>query len=163
MNNTHSASFSLANMSDTDRLGQLIADTATDGTTIGFTGTLGSGKTRLIQAIAAASGVDPANVTSPTYVLCHIYHGSRVIYHLDVYRLRDTDEFLELGVEEMFESTGLTLVEWADRVEEVLPLKRLTVDLQIHGSDERLARIEGPEEYRPIISRLQEAWPACHS
>ena len=163
MSDTHTASLTLAGMTDTDRLGQLIANAATDGTTIGFTGTLGSGKTRLIQAIATASGVDPANVTSPTYVLCHIYHGTRVIYHLDVYRLKDTDEFLELGVEEMFESTGLTLVEWADRVDEVLPPKRLTVDLQISGPEERLATIKGPGEFLPIISSLQESWPACHS
>jgi len=158
MSINHTATFPLSSISDTDRLGRLIASKTDDGTTIGFTGTLGSGKTRLIQAIAAGNGVDAANVTSPTYVLCHIYHGDRVIYHLDVYRLRDSDEFLELGVEEMFESAGLTLVEWADQVQDVLPADRLTIDLQITGSEERVANLEGPDQYQDLIADLQEAW-----
>ncbi len=148
----------LKNVTDTIRLGTLLASATPDGTTIGFTGTLGSGKTRLIQALAAASGVEEGSATSPTYVLCHIYHGSRVIYHIDAYRLTDSDEFLELGVEEMFESAGLTLIEWADRVEDVLPQKRIEIDLQIVSEEERRATIKAHAAYASVLSSLAGNW-----
>ncbi len=148
----------LSSVSDTVRLGTIIANATPAGTTIGFTGTLGSGKTRLIRSIAAASGVEESSVTSPTDVLCHIYHGTRVIYHIDAYRLRDADEFLELGVDEMFESAGLTLVEWADRVQDVLPARRLSIDLQITAPDERLATMVAPDEYLPVFAKIERAW-----
>ena len=84
-------------------------------------GTLGAGKTRLVQAIAAGCGIDPQAVTSPTFVLCQPIPARRLLYHLDAYRIRDLDEFLELGVDEYFEGPGLTLIEWADRVAPCLP------------------------------------------
>ena len=158
MSDTKTVTMQLSSLSDTARLGAIIAHAAPPGTTIGFTGTLGSGKTRLIQAIAAGSGVDESTVTSPTYVLCHIYHGSRLIYHLDAYRLRDTDEFLELGVDEMFASGALTLVEWADRVQDVLPAVRIDIDLEITAPDARLVTLVGPDRYLPILSQIEKVW-----
>ena len=74
-----------------------------DGTTVALCGTLGAGKTRLVQAIAEAAGVDRRDVLSPTFVLIQEYHGRRSIYHIDAYRLRDEDEFLALGPEEYFD------------------------------------------------------------
>jgi len=150
----------LRDVTDTMRLGSLLARLTPNGTTIGFTGTLGSGKTRLIQALAIANGVAEGSVTSPTYVLCHIYHGTRVIYHIDAYRLTDSDEFLELGVDEMFASAGLTLIEWADRVADVLPITRLEIDLEIVSENERRARITAHEEVLPILSAIKDAWSA---
>ena len=89
-------------------------------------GTLGAGKTRLVQAVAAAVGVPRANVTSPTFVLVNEYTGGRLpIYHFDTYRLKDDDEFLNLGPDEYFDSNGLTFVEWADRVADLLPADRV--------------------------------------
>lgn len=150
----------LQGVADTVRLGTMLASSTPDGTTIGFTGTLGAGKTRLIQALAVANGVEEGSVTSPTYVLCHIYHGSRLIYHIDAYRLADSDEFLELGVDEMFESAGLTLVEWADRVEDVLPNRRLNIDLQITSKSERRATIAGHEDFFPLLTAIADSWTA---
>ena len=62
--------------------------------------------------------------TSPTFVLVNEYRGRLPIYHFDAYRLRDEDEFIELGPEEYFESDGVTFVEWADRVADCLPAER---------------------------------------
>ena len=118
-------------LDDTDRLGSVLAAAVPDGTTIALCGTLGSGKTRLVQSIAAACGICREHVVSPTFVLCQEYHGSRDLYHLDVYRLADDREFWELGPEEYFESSGLTLIEWADRVESCLPESRLTVEIEV--------------------------------
>ena len=100
-------------------LGAALADVLPEGTTVALLGTLGAGKTRLVQAIAEAAGVDRRQVLSPTFVLIQEYHGRRAICHIDAYRLHDNDKFLALGPEEYFEGDGLILVEWADRVRAV--------------------------------------------
>jgi tRNA threonylcarbamoyladenosine biosynthesis protein TsaE len=129
--------FVAASEDETRRLGAALAGVLPDGAVVALVGTLGAGKTRLVQAIAAASGVDPTTVASPTFVLIHEYHGRRPIYHFDAYRLQDDDEFLALGPEEYFAGGGLSLVEWADRVERCLPAERLVVHIQIESPTAR--------------------------
>ncbi len=121
----------------TARLGHALAAALPETAAIALTGTLGAGKTRLVQALAAGCGVDPASVTSPTFVLCQIYRGARTLYHLDAYRVRDLDEFLELGVVEYFVGPGVTCFEWADRIAACLPEDHLEVHIEITGSESR--------------------------
>lgn len=129
--------FDATSEADTDRLGAALAEFFPDGTVVALSGTLGAGKTRLVQAIAAASGIDRQQVTSPTFVLCQTYRGRRTIHHFDVYRLKDEQEFLELGPDEYFESDGLSFVEWADKVEHLLPRARLDVSIEVIGPTQR--------------------------
>lgn len=124
--------------SDTSRLGAALAEHLPPGAVVGLIGTLGAGKTRLVQAIAERCGIQRRDVVSPTFVLIHEYPGDRMIYHIDAYRLKDVDEFLELGPEEYFESDGITLIEWADRVEECLPRERLEVRIEVTGEVARV-------------------------
>ena len=133
---------------DTERLGHALAEVLPEGTTVALVGTLGSGKTRLVKAIAAGCGIDPRNVVSPTFVLVQHYHAQRTLYHFDVYRLRDTDEFIDLGPEEYFESSGITLIEWADRVIDLLPEQR--VEVHIEPLDQTTRRFE----IRPLGTRF---------
>ncbi len=121
----------------TTRLGRTLAAVLPVTATIALHGTLGAGKTRLVQALAAGCDVDPACVTSPTFVLCQTHHGARTLFHLDAYRIRDLDEFLELGVDEYFDGPGVTCIEWAERVAACLPEDRLEVDLAITGHEAR--------------------------
>ena len=79
----------------------------------------------------------PPRRLSPTFVLIQEYHGRRTIYHIDAYRLRDEDEFDSLGPEEYFESDGLVLVEWADRVEGCLPRERIEIRIEVTGPESR--------------------------
>ena len=137
--------------SQTAALGAALADVLPPGTTVALCGTLGAGKTRLVQAVAAALGIDPHGVTSPTFVLVQEHHGRRTIYHVDAYRLRDEDDFLELGPDEMFESGGLVLIEWADRVPGCLPPDRVEIDIEVTGDHARRFSI------RAIGSRCVEA------
>jgi tRNA threonylcarbamoyladenosine biosynthesis protein TsaE len=131
-------SFLAASEADTERLGQMLADTLPAGTVVALIGTLGAGKTRLVQAVAAALGVPRDGVTSPTFVLVNEYTGGRLpIYHIDAYRLRDEDEFRELGPEEYFDGAGLTFIEWADRVESCLPPDFLRIDIEVVGDEQR--------------------------
>ena len=129
--------FDAADESATAAFGAAIAEVLPPGTTVALCGTLGAGKTRLVQAIAEAVGVERRNVVSPTFVLVQEHHGRRDIYHIDAYRLRDEDEFLALGPEEFFDSDALTLIEWADRVEGCLPKDRVEIHIEVTGGESR--------------------------
>ena len=129
--------FAASSEVETERLGVALADALPPGTVVGLTGTLGAGKTRLVQAFAAAHGVPREEATSPTFVLVNEYRGRLPIYHFDAYRLRDDDEFLELGPEEYFEGNGVTFVEWADRVERCMPAERIEVVCEAVGEISR--------------------------
>jgi tRNA threonylcarbamoyladenosine biosynthesis protein TsaE len=132
------------NERDTERLGAALAKELPPGMVVALIGTLGAGKTRLVQAVATALGVPPGDVTSPTFVLVNEYtSGRRPVYHFDTYRLKDDDEFLELGPDEYFESEGLTFVEWADRVAELLPPERLEITLEVTGETSRRVTLAG--------------------
>ena len=133
----HTFTFRAAGLDDTDRFGAALAKLLADGTTVCLSGTLGAGKTRLVQAIAAACGIDRGDVVSPTFVLCQHYSAVRRFNHLDAYRIRDDDEFLELGVDEMFTSNGITLVEWGERVRDCLPPDLVVIQIHVLGDTER--------------------------
>ena len=121
---------------DTERLGNALAAALRGGELIALNGDLGAGKTRLVRAVAAALRCDDALVNSPTFVLWQTYHGNFDLHHLDAYRLRDSDEFLEIGGEELLWNLtrqkppqAVCFLEWAERVAAVLPTDR--VDLHI--------------------------------
>jgi tRNA threonylcarbamoyladenosine biosynthesis protein TsaE len=145
--------FEAHDLSGTQRLGAALAESLPDGSVVALIGTLGAGKTRLVQAVAEAAGVTPGKVLSPTFVLIQEYHGRRAIYHFDAYRLRDDDEFLNLGPEEYFERHGLSFVEWADRVERCLPPDRVEVRIAVTGEESRRFEITGPPELMEQIAR----------
>lgn len=130
-------SYNAASEQETERLGAVLADVLPPGTVIALIGTLGAGKTRLVQAVAEALNVDARDIVSPTFVLIQEYQGDKPVYHFDAYRLRDEDEFLELGPEEYFDGDGLSLIEWADRVDGCLPGDRLEVAIEVTGPDSR--------------------------
>jgi tRNA threonylcarbamoyladenosine biosynthesis protein TsaE len=141
----------------TAALGTALAEVLPGGSTVALCGTLGAGKTRLVQAIAEALGVERRTVVSPTFVLIQEYAGRRMIYHIDAYRLKDIDEFLALGPEEYFESDGLTLIEWADRVTEGLPEEYLTIEITVVGEKERRFEIAARgEKFEAIIHSLSK-------
>lgn len=148
--------YEAADEAATDALGAALAEALPDGAVVALRGTLGAGKTRLVQAVAAASGVPRRQVVSPTFVLIQEYQGRRPVYHLDAYRLHDEDEFDALGPEEYFEGAGLTLVEWADRVEGSLPPERVDVEIEVTGAESRRFRVTARGgEYERAIARLR--------
>jgi tRNA threonylcarbamoyladenosine biosynthesis protein TsaE len=147
--------YTAADESATAALGAALAEVLPGGSTVALCGTLGAGKTRLVQAVAEALGIERRTVSSPTFVLIQEYAGRRMIYHLDAYRLKDLDEFLALGPEEYFESDGLVLVEWADRVAEGLPEAYLEIEISVVGENERRFRISAHgEKYAAVVERL---------
>jgi tRNA threonylcarbamoyladenosine biosynthesis protein TsaE len=129
--------------SGTAALGAALVEVLPPGTVVALVGTLGAGKTRLVQAIAAAAGVEDQAVVSPTFVLMQEYVGRRTIIHIDAYRLRTSDEFLELGPEEFFESDALTFIEWADRVADCLPHEHVEIHIEVTGDQSRRFTVMG--------------------
>ena len=135
--------FDAADEQATDRFGADLAARLPPRTVVALTGTLGAGKTRLVQAIAAACGVPREDVVSPTFVLCQQYCGTRTINHLDAYRLHDADELRELGIEELFDSPALTIIEWADKVAAALPEAHVQIDIAVTGPTSRRFTVRG--------------------
>lgn len=137
-----------------ERLAGAMVRSLPSGLTFALVGTLGAGKTRLTQAIAGALGIERAEVTSPTFTLVQSHDvggsavGVRTLHHLDAYRLCDEDEFLDLGVEELFaDAAAWTIVEWADRVADAMPSDAVWVSIELESlAESRLAgETEGGE------------------
>jgi tRNA threonylcarbamoyladenosine biosynthesis protein TsaE len=146
----------LASEDDTARLGRAIAGLAGPGVVVALVGPLGAGKTRLARAIAEALGVDPAAISSPTFVLINEYAGEIPIYHVDAYRLADPAAFLDLGITDYFGGDALGVVEWADRVRSVIPPDAWWIHLELTGPTSRSARFDPPPGDRGLAERLAE-------
>jgi tRNA threonylcarbamoyladenosine biosynthesis protein TsaE len=148
----------LASEDDTIRLGCALAELVEPGVVIGLVGPLGAGKTRLVRAIAEALGVDPGAIASPTFVLIQEYDGRLPVYHFDTYRLPAPEAFGALGVDEYWDSDGICLVEWADRVGDLLPEHRWMITIQPAGPTSRSVRIDLPPtpSGRHVADRLSE-------
>ncbi len=110
-------------------------------TTIAFSGDLGAGKTTFIRGLVeGAANIDPRQVSSPTFTFLHVYEGSKTIYHFDLYRLPNEDEFISSGFDEYLNVDGICCIEWADRIPSFLPDDCLTVHMTHAGK--RLRTIE---------------------
>jgi tRNA threonylcarbamoyladenosine biosynthesis protein TsaE len=107
-----------------------------------FFGELAAGKTTFIKGLVyGAAQMDPSIVQSPTFTYLNIYEGQKTIYHFDLYRLRDIDEFLSMGFDEYFEADGICCIEWSERIATYLPPKSLYVFLKHKQEDQRLITI----------------------
>lgn len=103
--------------------------------TIGLSGTLGAGKTQWTRFLVHSLVGTEAEVSSPTFVLVKEYETTPKIYHLDVYRVADEDEMLELGIEEFFDAPALTIVEWADRFLSLMPKNWIHLQWSLDEAD----------------------------
>lgn len=151
----------LDRLDQTCRLAALLARFSVPGTIIALDGELGAGKTTFIRAFCSELGIPAEQVTSPTFVLIHEYEGSIPVYHFDAYRLRDSDEFLDLGVDEYLYGNGICLIEWAQRVADVLPVDRVSIRISIRSDHERGFEIHGGgREFEQLLNHVIDAWPA---
>lgn len=95
-----------------------------------FLGDLGAGKTTFIKGLAAGVGYQNLkDVNSPTFVYLNLYKGKKTIYHFDLYRLRDLDEFLSMGFDEYFSAGGICCIEWAEKILPILPSEFIFVKI----------------------------------
>lgn len=107
---------------ETQALGEKLGKTLKRGDVIALIGDLGTGKTCLTQGIARGVGIASNEiVSSPSYILINEYNGTIPIYHIDLYRLENSEDIAELGLSEYVESDGICIIEWAERMAEALP------------------------------------------
>lgn len=107
-------------------------------------GDLGAGKTTLVKAIAAAAGIDPAEVVSPTFGLVHEHAGPHgILLHADMYRLVGPDDLHEIGWDDAVRRATWAFVEWPERIADALPADRLQITITIDSPSSRSLRLTG--------------------
>ena len=128
------------NETDTIELAQNIESEKFPNMVICLDGELGSGKTVFVKGFAQALGIEE-NITSPTFNLVKEYdQGELPLYHMDMYRAEDNVE--SIGIEEYFNKDGVTIIEWAEMVEDYLPSERLDVKFVIVDENTRIIKLE---------------------
>ena len=148
----------------TRRLGAVLGRLAPPGTILAFGGDLGAGKTTLVQGLARGLGVCEAYyVTSPSFTLINEYPGRRTLYHVDLYRIGEHDEILEIGLEEILEGDGVVAIEWAERLEDLLPAAHLRIDLSVTGEHRRQITLSGyGESAQRLVQAVRNEWMRGH-
>lgn len=128
------------NTGETFKLAGELADKIRSGGLICLYGDLGSGKTTFTKGLAHALGIDSFSIKSPTYTYIRKHNN---IYHIDLYRLEKIDELIWNEITEIMEDTGnIVIIEWADRLQEKLPSKRIDVHMKYLDENSRGIRID---------------------
>ncbi len=130
------------NLDETQQIGKIIGRCLDKGDVLCLDGDLGVGKTSLTQFIAREFGVDEY-ITSPTFTIIKEYEGRLPFYHMDVYRLDSSDDMHDLGYEEYIYSEGVTVIEWSEKIKEILPEERININIKRVDDNSRILYIDG--------------------
>lgn len=160
---TDKLSYTSNSPDETFQFGKQIAGKLSHGSIVALNGELGSGKTCLTKGIAAGLGIEEI-VASPTYTIVnqyefnHEYFCNRkrlqrvhesdelhefIFFHIDVYRLNNEKEFEDIGGKEILSSGGICIIEWSDKIKNLLPPNTITVNIEITSEDSRKIKISG--------------------
>lgn len=145
----------LKNLQETKLFGIKLGKLLKAGDILCLNGDLGAGKTTLTKSIGLGLEVQ-GYITSPTFNLINEYDGRLKMYHFDVYRLNNVDDLYDLGFDEYFYGDGVCIIEWADKIEGVIPKERIVLDIE-NGDDihERIIKIHGEgASFQKIIKEL---------
>ncbi len=123
--------FTLKSQDETLALGKKFGEKLNKGDVVALDGTLAAGKTYFTKGIAQGLGIED-EITSPTFTIVSEYSGRLHLYHIDVYRLDGTEDFLDLGAEEMLYGTGVCVIEWSEKVKDILPKNTIYVKILIN-------------------------------
>jgi len=119
------------NAAETFEHGRQLAGALRPGDVVALCGDLGAGKTCFVKGIAAGLGI-AQEVTSPTFALIHEYRGGRLpLAHVDLYRLETVQDAINIGIEEYLGGPGVTVIEWAEKIESFLPARTVRVHLAV--------------------------------
>lgn len=129
------------NVEETKRIAAGFAKELKSGDVLCMYGNLGAGKTAFVQGLARGLGIDEP-ITSPTFTIVNKYQGDMPLYHFDVYRIGDSEEMYEIGYEEYVYGDGISVIEWAELIEDILPESRYSVTI---------IKDDTNDDYRKII------------
>ena len=120
-------------MSAAGRIGEGVSE----GDMICLKGELGAGKTHFVKGFVKAFGIDSDAVSSPTFSIINEYYGTIPVYHFDFYRIEGPEEALEIGAEEYFYGDGVSIIEWPERIESILPKNVKWIEIKTINSTTR--------------------------
>jgi tRNA threonylcarbamoyladenosine biosynthesis protein TsaE len=130
----------VGSVADIDAAATKFLELMGDETVYTFTGEMGAGKTTFISALARALGVDPEEANSPSFAIANEYRSettAELIYHFDLYRLESLEEVLDIGFEDYLDSGALCLIEWPEKVADILPDDTVAVTIKVNDDDSR--------------------------
>jgi tRNA threonylcarbamoyladenosine biosynthesis protein TsaE len=138
------------------KIGQLLGELLDAGDVVFLYGDLGAGKTNFTYGIARGLDVHEQYITSPTFTFVNEYQGRLPLYHIDLYRLKDPGELENIGFDEYIGSDGVTVIEWAERAEDELPVEGLSIYLSYVDETSREIGIIGEgERYDKLVAELK--------
>lgn len=152
----------VCNLNDTEIVGKIISNHLHKGSVLCLDGDLGAGKTTLTQFIAKEFGIDEY-ITSPTFTIIKEYEGTLPFYHMDVYRIDSEDDMYDLGYEEYIYSEGVTIIEWSQKICNILPANRINIYIQrVDDENMRIFLITGEgHAYEKITEELKNYENTC--
>lgn len=150
------------NLQDTEKVGKIIGRNLDKGTVLCLDGDLGVGKTALTQFIAKEFGIKEY-ITSPTFNIIKEYEGRLPFYHMDVYRIESQDDMYDLGYDEYIYSEGVTIIEWSNKIEGILPENRININIRRLDDSGRTLFISGKGlVYEKIAEELVDYENTCN-
>lgn len=123
-------------------------ETMGDYTVFAFEGEMGAGKTTFINALCRALGVEEDPTGSPTFSIVNEYRSdttAELIYHFDLYRIEDLEQAFDIGIEDYLDSGALCLIEWPDRIDDILPSDTVRVNIEVKPDGSRLLAVNTPD------------------
>jgi tRNA threonylcarbamoyladenosine biosynthesis protein TsaE len=143
---------------ETLNLGRMLARRLEAGDIVCLEGELGSGKTVFTKGIAEGLGINKAKVTSSSFILIRRHLGGRIpLYHFDLYRLKKPGDIIAVGYEEYFYDEGVSVIEWAQKLECLMPKEHLMVELSYRGENKRILKFSAASaRYKKLLKELNE-------
>jgi tRNA threonylcarbamoyladenosine biosynthesis protein TsaE len=136
--------FETQSVEQTEALGEKLARELQGGDVVCLHGNLGAGKTAWVKGFARGLGAR-VEATSPTFTLINEYPGPCPVYHFDLYRLNRAEELEDLGYEEYFYASGISVVEWAEKAAQLMPNRHWDITFEITGEHDRQIRVVRPK------------------
>jgi tRNA threonylcarbamoyladenosine biosynthesis protein TsaE len=137
--------FTSISSEDTLEIARALGGSLRPGDVVGLTGDLGAGKTLFCKGVGEALGIPPDRIVSPTFTIVTEHEGRIPLTHIDVYRLAGARDADEIGMRELLSGDAVCLVEWAEKITELLPTDCIQVTFTISGDDRREIAIDAPD------------------
>ncbi|MDP4092473.1 MAG: tRNA (adenosine(37)-N6)-threonylcarbamoyltransferase complex ATPase subunit type 1 TsaE [Bacillota bacterium] len=153
--------FKVCSQKETEVFAEKLGEILNPGDIICLTGNLGAGKTAFTRGLAKALGINN-HITSPTFTIVNEYEAEIPLYHFDVYRISSPDDMFEIGFEEYLYGDGVSVIEWADLIYDILPLESINVRIDISSrtnTEERVIEVEFKgNRYLGYEEKLLDKW-----
>ena len=130
------------------------------GNIIAMQGTLAAGKTTITKGIAKALDVED-DITSPTFTLISEYEGKMPLYHMDVYRLDTSEDFINLGTEDLIYGKGVSIIEWSEKIMDALPKNTIILKLEAQEDNSRIITISNFDN-KDFIEKVSKYESSCN-